>query len=256
MKRAFSGFLHLLALTPILGSAADIAFTADGGYLYSRLEYQSPTSTFSLLSKSGTRGRGQFVLGSGSLDFVAGGGVANFTFSAPATRHLTEKRTRATDYWGGVRYKTAAILSSLTYQSDDVLYLVENSASSFDLRQRAVGFGVLGLTVFGTGAGYRLSIDGQVGIPVGTAKTVAGDLAVTAFTRGVCRVEIGGNFRFGLFAGIENQEYAIERDTKFFRSDFFAGLTLGVGMGSGAGGGSGRSSSGRGGDIPRWPLSP
>lgn len=227
------------------------SLSADGGYLYTRWEYQSPTSTFSLLSKSGTIGRGELTFGGDMWELVAGGSVSTFTFTAPTSRIIANPELSAYGFTGGIRLKTPYIHTTLSYQGKHAVYLLENSVTDFEVKKEMQSFGVLGLTLFGWGAGYKITLNGDIGIPAGTKTLDTGDLKYTYFTHGTARVEFGSNFRVGIMVGIENQEYSIADDVKYYRSDFFGGLTLAIGAGKS--GGSRGSRSGSGG-IPNWPL--
>ncbi len=247
----------LLAMGLVFASQAQAAFyslTVDGGYLYSRWEYQSPTSTFSLLSRAGQTARGVFTVGSKTLEVVAGGGIDNFKFSAPDTRTLTESEIATSMYLAGLRYKTPYVWTSLTFQAKDALFLVENSPTSFELKKAGVGFAVMGITLFGWGQGYKITIDGEYGVPANSPKNDYGTMKMSYFSRGTARVEFGSTFRVGVFTGIENEEYTMNTNNKFYRSDFFGGLTIAIGAGK-SGKGSGGSSRGYGsGNVPNYPL--
>jgi hypothetical protein len=256
VRVAFVIFLLGLAAP---ASALQYSFIGDGGYLYSRWEYQSSTSTFSLLSKSGSTAHGYLTAGTGTIDLLVGGGSDSFQFSAPSTRILGEDKITATSYLTGLRFKTPFIWTTLSYQSKEILYLIENSTTSFDLAKARQGFGVLGLTLFGWGAGYRITLDGEIGVPSGKATTDIGELGISYFTRGIVRVEFGNNFRIGIMTGIENQDYTITTATetiKLYRSDFVGGLTIAIGAGksskSGRSGGSSWGSSNA--SVPNYPL--
>lgn len=155
-------------------------------------------------------------------------------------------------YMAGLRYKSRYLFATASYQGKDALYLVEHSTTSFDLRKAGAGFGVFGLTLFGWGAAYRITLDGEYGMPAKKPTTEAGDMEINFFTRGTCRVEFGSTFRVGLFTGIENMEYTVNDNIKFYRSDFFGGLTIAIGAGKSSG--RSRSSSGSGGTPGNWPL--
>jgi len=240
--------------------AAFYSLNVDGGYLYSRWEYQSPASTFSLLSRAGQSGRGMLTVGSKSWDFLGGGGVDNFKFQGPDTRTLVKDEISTSMYLVGVRYKTPYLFTNLTFQGKDALHLVEHSPTSFEIKKFGVGFGVFGVTLFGWGQGYRLTLDAEMGIPANKPKTDDGTMSPSYFTRGVTRVEFGGSFRVGIFAGIENMEYTVNTEatnaeSKFYRSDFFGGLTIAIGAGkSGKSGGGGSSKGWSSGSVPNYPL--
>ncbi len=233
--------------------AAFYSLTLDGGYLYSRWEYQSPTSTFSLLSRAGQTARGTFTVGSKRLELIAGGGIDNFKFTAPETRMLTAAEISTSMYLAGLRYKTPSIWTSLTFQAKDALFLVENSPTAFELKKAGVGFAVGGITLFGWGQGYKITIDGEYGIPVSSPKNDYGTIKMSYFTRGTARVEFGSVFRVGVFTGIENQEYLMNSTNKFYRSDFFGGLTIAIGAGKSGKGGGGSKGWGSG-NVPNYPL--
>ncbi len=232
--------------------AARYSLTLDGGYLYTRWEYQSPTSTFSLLSKSGLTYRGELTFGSDRWELVGGGAMNQFTFTTPTTRILDEDKISTYGFLGGARLKTPYIWTTLSYQTKQAVYLIEDSTTNFQLKKEMQGFTVLRLTLFGWGAGYKITLDGEIGIPSGSASTDDGDMKFSYFTQGTARVEFGSNYRVGIFVGIENQEYTIDENDKYYRSDFFGGLTLA--FGAGKGGRSGGRSGGSGGRIPNYPL--
>ncbi len=255
MIRRFGPLFAILTVLVYSGTAqgARYSLTLDGGYLYTRWEYQSPTSTFSLLSKAGTTARGELTLGNDRWDLVAGGAMNQFTFTTPSTRVLDEDKISTFSFLGGARLKTPYIWTTLSYQTKQAVYLIEDSTTSFQLKKEMSGFTVLNLTLFGWGAGYKITLNGEIGVPTGSATTDDGDLKYSYFTQGTARVEFGSNWRVGIFVGIENQEYTIDQNDKYYRSDFFGGLTFAFGAGkSGRGGGSGRS--GGGGRIPNYPL--
>lgn len=225
----------------------------DGGYLYSRWEYQSTTSTFSLLSKSGTTSGAEISLGGQSFDFIIGGVLNQFTWTAPSTRIITDASSQALSYFGGLRFKNKYIWTTLKYVGKDIVYLEEASTTDFTVKTAPVGFGVLALKLFGWGAGYRITLDGEIGVPAGTGTTALSEkLEVSYYTRGTVRVEFGSNFRVGIMTGIENQEYSVNTSTKYYRSDFFGGLTIAIGAGKSGKGGSGRSYGGS--KVPNYPL--
>lgn len=188
-------------------------------------------------------------MGSDRWDLVAGGMMNQFTFTTPTSRTLDEDKINTFGFLGGVRLKTPFIWTTLSYQTKQPLYLIEDSVTNFQLRKATQGFTVLNLTLFGWGAGYKITLNGEIGLPAGAPSTEDGEMKVAYFTRGTARVEFGSNWRVGIFVGIENQEYTVAEDDKYYRSDFFGGLTFAFGAGKGGGGRS--SASGR---IPNWPL--
>lgn len=255
MRRFFLFVYAMLTISVYSGNAmaARYSLTLDYGYLYTRWEYQSPTSTFSLLSKAGATSRGELTFGGESWELVGAGGLSQFAFTAPTSRTINEPKISTYAFTGGLRLKTPYIWTTVSYQTRQAVYLIENSTTDFELKKEMGGFSVLALTLFGWGQGYKITIDGEIGIPAGTATTDAGDLKYSYFTQGTVRVEFGSNFRVGIMTGIENQEYSVNTSTKYYRSDFFGGLTIAIGAGKGGGRRGGRSN-GPSGTIPNFPL--
>ncbi len=254
MKHVFSFVYAMLSVFVYSGTvhAARYSLSLDGGYLYTRWEYQSPTSTFSLLSKAGTLGRGEATFGGDRWELVAGGSISQFSFTAPTSRVITEPKISTFGFTGGARLKTPYIWTTLSYQGKQAVYLIESSVTEFEVKKEMQGFGVLALTLFGWGQGYKITLNGEIGVPAGSTTLDPGELKFGYFTQGTARVEFGSNFRVGIMVGIENQEYTIAESTKYYRSDFFGGLTIAIGAGKG-GGRSGGGSRGSG-PIPNWPL--
>lgn len=255
MKNLLTKLSFLSLFSSALPAHAGLSLILDGGYLNSRIEYAS-TSTFSILSESGTVARGELSVGGDSFDLILEGGMNQFTFEAPSTRTLSEKSVTNNQYGAGFRYKNPYLMTTLTYEQQEALYLSDLGSNVFEIKKEAVGFAVLGLKLFGWGKGYRITIDGEIGIPVASGSTPMGDLKYKYFTRGTARTEFGDNWRIGLFVGVENHDYGIAQK-QYYRTDFFAGLTIALGAGrsggSRGGGGSSGSSNYKGGG-PRFPF--
>ncbi len=232
--------VFLLILFSIsLKANAKVTLGIDGGFNYSRLEYKGAAS-FTLLSSGGTFARSELSLGSGPWEFLLQGELNQFLFEVPGARTLANPEVQIISYGTGFRWTSQVAWLSLTYENKDAPYLIDQSGTAFTLDKEDVGFGVLGLKLFGWGKGYRITLDVNFGVPVSNPTTpLEGDFKYGGFSRGTVRVEFGNNVRAGLMGGIENHDYSVS-DSEYHRSDFVAGITLAFGAGKRSSG-SGRS---------------
>lgn len=217
---AMAGFF----MFPVTAMAV-ASLSVDTSYLYSRNDYQSTTSSFSLLSKAGYSNRVQLTLGAKKLDLVASAQVDQFNYNTSSLRTVDQLKPMSMTYNGGLRLNTKYFCLSLLSERKDALYLIENSTVNFSTKKAALNFGVVSVKVFGWGMGYRVSMDAEFGLPLSTADTEIGKLQYTNFARGTARVEFGQQVRIGFVAGIGNEDYSLGT-SKYSRFDFRSGITL------------------------------
>jgi hypothetical protein len=113
----------------------------------------------------------------------------------------------------------------------------------------AVPFYSLAARLSGTGKGYTIGVEAEGFLPAKTVSTIAGDLAYSYAARGAVHIDFGKTFRFGIQSGIETHQYKVSTDT-YFRSDFFAGISIGYGGGPTQSSASGYDSKG----TPSYPI--
>jgi hypothetical protein len=159
-KRIIMGFRHL-ALAGLLiysvNSFAGAALSLEPDVLYTREDYQSTTSIFTMLSKLGYSGTTKFSFGLRRLDVVLAQQFNQFHFTVPSSRKLDQPNPSTSDYSGGLRFNSKYFDASLLEESRESMYLIENSTTDFNLRKARVNFGVLSIKTFAWGEGYRIS---------------------------------------------------------------------------------------------------
>jgi hypothetical protein len=221
--------LRVLAVLGLLTysahSFAGASFSFEPDLLYTREDYQSTTSIFTMLSKLGYTGVTKFSFGFKKLDVVLAEQSSQYYFAVPSTRTVDDLKPVTTDYSGGLRFNSKYFSASLIDESRESIYLIENSTTDFNLKKARMNFGVLSVKTFGWGEGYRISVDADLGFPLNTTSTDAGDLKYTYFSRGTVHLEFGQRFRFGFNVAAESHEFAVGT-ARYFRFDFRGGVSF------------------------------
>jgi hypothetical protein len=218
---------------------AGFEMSLDGGANYSRIDYEG-AANYTLTSKGGTFAMLEFGLwpGKSPWDVSVRAERKQYNFALPESITIAGNGPDTMAYELAMRYKTKMLWTSLGLANREVLYLMDNSSSDFEMKTEKGNFGVLGFRLFGGGSGYRLSVQTDFYLPIGKPSTGAGDIKFSFAYRGLVRLEFGKSFRYGLVFGTETSQYKVG-DYTYHYSDTMAGLVLSFGTGKGGGGGGG-----------------
>jgi hypothetical protein len=112
--------IFLLLLLFPLPCLAERSMDLDGAYLYSSLQDEG-ASTFSMLSKSGLMARVDAAIGIRSWDLVVSDEMDQMNLLAPSSKTVTGTKLQTNNLGVGLRWKTPAVWTRLSYNTNDAL---------------------------------------------------------------------------------------------------------------------------------------